>query len=747
MEQFNIREGELASERRMRWIYDHIPLGVLVVDRDGQLIQCNAALSRLIGYTQSELAAMRPGDLIHPEDRERHLEATSQLRKADAASLEFEERYLRKDGQSIWVRTSMSLLRDDSAGSLHSIYFLTDIHWQKAAEATRDDLFAETNDLIQSVAPDGSILYANQSWCTTLGYSKAELASLNIFQIIHPECQPHCMAALGRLLQGENVGLIEVTYVARDGHTVELEGNVSARVVDGKMVSTRGIFRDVTARKEAEKSKQAEALKAALLLQTACDSIHILDSEGNALQVSESFARELQYSMEEAQRLNVRDWDAQIQPEEFRNVLERLLACPDGQTFETLHRRKDGSVFNVEVNARSVTVDGRRLLYCASRNISARRAAEQALRESEQRFRDLFDYAPDAYFIMDSEQSHRIIACNKAAVNMLRGSEEQILGKTPIDFSPPRQPDGRPSEEALAKAIQEIRLDGGPTNFEFLHRRRDGEQFWVSVSVSIINHGGRQELVVWRDFTARKAAEARIQLMLQKLERSNAELEQFAYVASHDLQEPLRAVSGCAQLIEREYRGKLDPSADELIVHIVEGVSRMQNLINDLLAYSRVSTTGSDFAETDLEAVLAVALQNLSASIAESEAQITHDLLPTVQCDRTQLIQLFQNLLGNALKFRADRRPEIHISAERQPTAWQFRISDNGIGVQSEYRERIFEVFQRLHTREKFAGTGIGLAICKKIVERHEGKIWVESSPGQGATFLFTLPTDHQGTH
>ena len=225
-----------------------------------------------------------------------------------------------------------------------------------------------------------------------------------------------------------------------------------------------------------------------------------------------------------------------------------------------------------------------------------------------------------------------------------------------------------------------------------------------------------------------------------ELGRSNADLQQFAYVASHDLQEPLRMVSSYTQLLGRRYKGKLDADADEFIGFAVDGANRMQRLIQDLLAYSRVSRGNYQPEEISVEEALSDALDNLRRAMDESGAVVTHDRLPTVAGDGRQCAQLFQNLLSNAIKFRGQEPPRIHVAAKRTGSEWLFSIRDNGIGVDPQYADRIFVIFQRLHTTQEFAGTGIGLAICKKIVERHEGRIWVESEPGKGAIFYFTVP-------
>ncbi|HEU4442689.1 MAG TPA: ATP-binding protein, partial [Burkholderiales bacterium] len=238
----------------------------------------------------------------------------------------------------------------------------------------------------------------------------------------------------------------------------------------------------------------------------------------------------------------------------------------------------------------------------------------------------------------------------------------------------------------------------------------------------------------------RKSSEAALHAAHEELKRSNAELEQFAYVASHDLQEPLRMVASYTQLLGRRYEGKLDKDAHEFMSYIVDGATRMKQLIEDLLAYSRVGTKGQDFKPVALEAPLRRALFNLRAGIEEAGAAVTYDPLPTVQGDEVQLGQLLQNLIANSLKFRSNSVPRIHIAVSEKNSEVEIEVRDNGIGIEPQYYERIFMVFQRLFNKGEYPGTGIGLAICKKVVERHGGRIWVESRPGDGTSFYFTLP-------
>lgn len=277
---------------------------------------------------------------------------------------------------------------------------------------------------------------------------------------------------------------------------------------------------------------------------------------------------------------------------------------------------------------------------------------------------------------------------------------------------------------------------------QLLAQRKNGSTLPVEISLSGTEvEGQRCVIAIVRDVSDRRRLEGDLQRLVAELKRSNEELEQFAYIASHDLQEPLRVVSGYTQLIKRRYAGQLDAEAEEYIDFTVEGVKRMQALINDLLAYARLTTRGREFKSTDLAKLTKQVLLYLAPVIDEASATIEVGSLPTVMGDASQLTQVIQNLLSNALKFRSTERPvTIKILAERKSEDWVISVEDNGIGIAPEYKDRIFVAFQRLHTRDHYPGNGIGLAICKKVIERHHGRIWVEPAPRHGTVFYFTLP-------
>lgn len=328
---------------------------------------------------------------------------------------------------------------------------------------------------------------------------------------------------------------------------------------------------------------------------------------------------------------------------------------------------------------------------------------------------------------------------NQAAISLLGYERHELIGRSAGDLF----------EEGVdvLSLLKQSELNDVIRRVDTSVVTKDGRHVAVSLSGSVMRDedGEIQGMVcVAQDITERKRTQEILERQTQELARSNSELEQFAWVASHDLQEPLRMVASYTQLLSKRYKGKLDADADEFIAFAVDGATRMRRLINALLELSRVGTRGKDFEATDCDAIYDRTLVNLQGLVEESGAVVTHDRLPTVMGDVTQLGQLFQNLIANAIKFRGDEQLTVHVGAEQRNGHWEFCVRDNGIGIDPEYAERIFVVFQRLHGKGDRPGTGIGLSICKKIVELHGGRIWVKSQPDEGAAFYFTLPLNEE---
>ena len=412
--------------------------------------------------------------------------------------------------------------------------------------------------------------------------------------------------------------------------------------------------------------------------------------------------------------------------------------------------RADGVEFPVEATISQVTVAGQKLFTAIVRDITERRRAEGALRESEARLRAIVETAVDGIITID--ERGLITSFNPAASRTFGYTSDEVLGRNVSMLMPDpyRREHDSYMNNYLGTGVRKIIGSGR----EVVGLRKNGTTFPLDLAVSetVLGEGEDRRRVftgIVRDISDRKRSEQALARQAEDLARSNVELERFAYVASHDLQEPMRTVRSFAQLLQRRCAAQLTGDALEYLQFITNGVQRMQTLINDLLAYSRVTSQGGAFGPADCAQILAMVLESLQATIQAQAADVTVEMpMPVVVGDATQLGQVFQNLIANAIKFRhPDRPPRVRVAAVESQTEWEFAVRDNGIGIAAEYFERIFIIFQRLHTIEEYGGTGIGLAICKKIVERHGGRIWVASEVGEGATFHFTIPKKTRGPY
>lgn len=368
--------------------------------------------------------------------------------------------------------------------------------------------------------------------------------------------------------------------------------------------------------------------------------------------------------------------------------------------------------------------------------------ASQAVSPAGQLFPRAVESSPSG--ILMADEAGKILRANAQAERLFGYKDDEMVGQSSEMLVPDRF---RQLYREQRGVYYPAPVEPGLGQRRDLYGlRKDGSEFPAEIGLSPIQPStGMQTLIVVVDITARKEAERKAKEYTEELKRSNAELEQFAYIASHDLQEPLRMVASYTELLAERYRGKLDEKADKYIGYVVEGARHMQRLIDDLLAYAQISSQAKPLQPTDSGAVLASVVTNLRETIKNNHADITYEKLPIVSADQGQLGQVFQNLIGNAVKFHDGKPPRIEVRAEAVGEMWQFSVADNGIGIAEENRGRIFQMFQRLNTREEFDGTGIGLTIVKRIVERHGGKIWFDSVVDQGTTFHFTMPKDQGG--
>ncbi len=503
-------------------------------------------------------------------------------------------------------------------------------------------------------------------------------------------------------------------------------------------------FHDITGRKSREKVLGESEEMFRVFSEQSLMGIHIIQ-DGVFRYVNQATADICGFSIEEIRNWGPNEFAKVIHPDDLPLVMEQAKKKQTGEeefiaNYGWRLITKSGDLKWIESYSKTIRFEGCLADFVMMIDITNRKKAEEALRESEERFRSLSAAAFEAIII---HEGGILISANDQYYKMFGYEPEELLRKQAMMLTV--------APEAIESMKKEIAAGVlGP--YESIGLKKDGTKFPIEIRIREIKYEGRKvRAAAIMDITEYKETEKALQEYRDHLEdlvrtrtaelaRSNADLEQFAYVASHDLQEPLRMVASFTQLLAKRYRGKLDADADEFISFAVDGANRMQRLINDLLAYSRVTTRRGPFGQVNCDKVLDSVIISLALAIDESGATITGDPLPTITGDPSQVGQVFQNLITNAIKFRSDEPLKIHISAELKDRDWFFSVRDTGIGIDSNHHERIFVIFQRLSHKKETSGTGIGLAICKKIVENHGGRIWVESRSGEGSTFYFTIP-------
>jgi PAS domain S-box-containing protein len=477
------------------------------------------------------------------------------------------------------------------------------------------------------------------------------------------------------------------------------------------------------------------AMRYRALMNTATDGMHIIDENGELVEASASFYRMLGYNPNNPPHLHVADWDARYTHEELLSKLHHLMDS-GRSVFETRHRRVGNSVIDVEITCTPIVLGNRCLLYNSSRDISARKRTEQDLQAAAVRLNQVLDTVAEGILGLDAEG--RIMFANPSSATLLGyKSPKELHGKTSHDATGHRLA----NHEACDYKRCHIRrtLDTGETSriTDEFFAKADGEVFPVEYVVSPLVAAGNTlgAIIAFHDISARRALET-------ELRRSNAELEQFAYVASHDLRQPLRMISSYLGLIEKRLENLLDDETRRFFDFVTSGARKMDVMIVSLLELSRIGRSAESFDAVSLETVLFDALGNLRIAIDEAAATVDKvSKLPTVQGDANELLRLFQNLIGNAVKYRSpDRKLVVEIGARAENGEWVVWVKDNGIGIPPEFHERIFLIFQRLVPSNQIEGTGIGLAICQKIMQHHGGRIWVESNDENGTTFFLSFP-------
>jgi PAS domain S-box-containing protein len=750
----------LESEARYRGLLEAAPDAMVVVNPTGEIVLLNVQAENQFGYSRDELIGQQVRNIIPQGFAERLIadgtrSAAEALAQQIGAGIELIGR--RKDGTEFPLEIMLSPL--ESAEGILVTAAIRDISVRKNAEKhlarmeerrrLGEDALRESeeryrmlldgiqNYAIFSMDPRGQILSWNAGAERIKGYSADQIIGRNF----------SCFFPAADIERGRPEEILRVAAASgrheEQGMRVRRDGSrFLANVVFTALRDAAGNLRGFSEfSHDLSESKESEARYRGLL-EAAPDAMVVVSQAGEIVLLNVRAEKEFGYSRDELVGQKVKN----IIPEGFaeriiadgtRSAAEAL-AQQIGTGIELVGRRKNGSEFPIEIMLSPLESADGILVTAAIRDISVRKAAESHLARMEGRYRGLLEAAPDAMVVVNV--AGEIVLLNVRAEKEFGYSRDELVGQKvkniiPEGFAERIIADGtRSAAEALAQQIG--------TGIELVGRRKDGSEFPIEIMLSPLESAdGILVTAAIRDITERTESDKHLAKTVEELKRSNDDLQQFAYVSSHDLQEPLRMVSSYTQLLAKRYKGRLDSDADEFIAFAVDGCNRMQGLIQDLLAYSRAGTSEKKLREVPSENALQKALINLRAAIKQSGAVVTHDALPAITTDETQFTQIFQNLVGNAIKYRRAEDPRVHVSAARNDgNEWTFSVRDNGLGIDPQYFERIFVLFQRLHGRDEFEGTGIGLAVCKRIVERLRGKIWVESQLEKGSTFYFTLP-------
>ena len=602
---------------------------------------------------------------------------------------------------------------------------------------------------------DYEYMEINENFARDLGISPEKIVGKVDYDFFSKELADKYRADDVRIFKTGKAEELEERYVVAGKETWVNTVKTPVRDKNGEIVGLLGIFRDITERKQAEEALQASETRFKTMFNGAPLGIALIDSlTGHIYSVNPMFSKIAGRSMEEMAHI---DWMSITHPDDVQEDLDNMALLNAGKVpgfqMEKRYLLPDGTPVWINMTIAPIYVEDKaqpRHL-CMIEDITERKEIEAGLEKTRQELAVIKMAADEVSELAENvintvreplialDQDLRVVKVSSSFYEFFKVEPENTVGQLIYDLGN-KQWDIPKLRELLETIIpQKATFD----NYEVEHDFATiGKRTMLLNARQIQRVLGKERIILLaiEDITERKRAEDKLHGVLTELERSNKDLEQFASIASHDLQEPLRMVASYTQLLAERYENQLDEKAKKYIAYAVEGAIRMQRLVNDLLVYSRVSTRGNPLETTDSHSILGEVIRNLAAAIEESKAIVTNEELPMVRADASQIEQVFQNLLANAIKFRGENSPHIHVSVRDEGREWVFSVRDNGIGIERQYADRIFVIFQRLHTRQEYPGTGIGLAVCKRIVERHGGRIWFESVPGKGSTFFFTVP-------
>lgn len=734
------RECEVTRTRESasRRILDHLPSVVWCLNRDFRFTACEGGLLKQYGSTPGKIIGQSLDEIFGPAGAADATVAAHQ-RALGGETVTYECDW---GGRSFY--SLVAPLNGDGEEVIGIALDITErAKEEEAVRRARDQaecLIQTANVLIVGLDVNGRITVFNEAAERATGYPAREVLGRNWFELLIPSAERACeREVFAALLKGERRTEFTSAVVTRYGQRRLVAWRNSVIREGGETAGAVSIGQDVTDLLATQERLRESEERHRTLLASLPQRIFVKDQQGAFVSVNEPFARDFGLRPKDLIGKSDLDFFEAELAEKYRADDRRVMETRATETIVEANVVQDRQRYVEVVKAPVITESGIVLgIVGVFTDITERKLMEEELAYERDLLHTLMDNIPDQIYFKDRQSCFTRI--NPAAARAIGFTDpEEAVGKTDFEVHPDDLAGGYHADE------QHLMQTGEPVVGKLeAQRTRDGVERWLSTTkVPIRDRSGTIVGIsgISRDVSDRIEVEETLRRTAAELARSNEELQQFAYVASHDLQEPLRMVASYTQLLARRYRDKLDDDGVEFINFAVDGATRMQGLIQDLLAYSRVGTRGDAFTPVPLERAVDRALNNLKLAIEESGAEIKCDPLPTIQGDISQLAQLFQNLIGNAIKFRGSEHPCVRISAARQGPDWLISVSDNGIGIEAEYAERVFVIFQRLHGKTDYPGSGIGLSICKKIVTRHGGNIWVEGNPQGGSTFHFTFPS------
>lgn len=729
------------SEEKHRSIFEMATDAFIIASMEGIIVEINPSACKMYGYEYNEMIGKTAAELIHPEYHSKFSAFIKDIQ--DKGFYEGETVDVRKDQTTFFAEVHGSIINFNN--QKHMLAVIRDVSEKKEQEneLILKNIVYELSISANSTADlAGNLTSVNQSFLDTWGFgSKDEVLGKPIPNFIKYENEA------GKILSGLTAeGKWQGTYTAlkKDGSTFIAQANASVLYnSDGEKIGYQSSVFDVSEAVEAEQKLRTSEEKFRNLFNSVSIPLCHVKEDGKIDALNNRFANHLGYTLEDIPSID-QWWEKAYPDKKYR---EWVMKNWDEAVQYSIENKSDikSDVYNVTCKngeVRQIIIAGITFgkdVLATFIDVTEQRKAEEAIIREKEFSESVINALPGIFYLFNDQGKY--LKWNKMLEELSGFSPQEIAERSPLDYFPDYD------KEIIVSAIQSAFKEGeSSVEADFMVKGKIPTPFYFT-GRTIELEGKPHLLGVGLDISQRKKVEKekekvqeQLKVSIENLQRSNEELERFAYVASHDLQEPLRMVSSYTQLLERRYKGQLDERADKYIYYAVDGANRMQNLINDLLDFSRISTRGDEFTQTDTNEVVKNALKSLQSRIDETDAQIKIGELPLILADSGQIERLFLNLVGNALKFsKPDEKPVIEINAQNQKDKYLFSIKDNGIGIDEKFKEKVFIIFQRLHGTAQYKGTGIGLAISKRIVQRHEGEIWFESEENKGTTFFFTL--------